>query len=128
VYQSRRWRLEYIALSTTPNQQLWLQSALNELHIDSLAAALNADNNGSIDLTRISDRSKHIDIADQHERDLVETGKINLLHVPSKNDLADVNTKPLPRPQFLYLREQVSPRPSARKTGLIISTLLPIFT
>jgi len=56
---------EYIALSTSVKQQLWLQNALNELHIDIPAAALNTDNNGSIDLTnnpRISDKSKRIDI------------------------------------------------------------------
>jgi len=53
----------------------------SELHIDIPAAALNADNNGSIDLTnnpRISDKSKHIDISYQHVRDRIETGKINL--------------------------------------------------
>jgi len=51
---------EYIALSTTAKQQLW--NTLNKLHIDISAAALNTDNNGSIDLTnnpRISDKSKH---------------------------------------------------------------------
>jgi len=32
---------EYIALSTTARQQLWLKNALNELHIDIPAAALN---------------------------------------------------------------------------------------
>ena len=101
---------EYIALSTTAKQQLWLQNALNELHIDISAAALQTDNNGTIDLTNnpcISDKSKHIDIAYHHVRDLVETGKINLLHVPSKDNLANINTKALPSPQFLYLREQV---------------------
>jgi len=101
---------EYIVLSTTAKQQLWLQNALNELHIDLSAVALHTDNNGTINLTnnpRISDKSKHIDIAYHHVWDLVETGKINLLHVPSKDNLVDINTKALPRPQFLYLREQV---------------------
>jgi len=55
-----------------------------------------------------SDKTKHINISLYHHiRDLVETGKINLLHFPSKNNLADINTKALPRPQFLYLTEQV---------------------
>jgi len=101
---------EYIALSTTTKQQLWLQNALNELHIDLSATALHTDNNGTIDLTnnlRISNKSKYIDIVYYHVWDLVETGKINLLHVPSKDNLADINTKALPTPQFLYLREQV---------------------
>jgi len=98
---------EYIALSTTAKQQLWLQNALNELHIDISAAALQTDNNGTIDLTNNPRISDNIDIAYHHVWDLVETGKINLLHVPSKDNLANINTKALPSPQFLYLREQV---------------------
>ena len=89
-------------------QQIWLQNALGEL-ID-IPAALNTDNNGSIDLTnnpRISDKSKHIDIAYHHVRDVVEIGKVNLLHVASTDNLADICTKPLPRPQFLNLGTRV---------------------
>jgi len=101
---------EYIALSTTAKQQIWLQNALSELRID-IPAALSTDNSGSIDLTnnaRISDRSKHIDIAYHHVRDLVDTGTINLLHVASVDNLADLCTKPLPLPRFLTLRDNVS--------------------
>jgi len=56
---------------------------------------------------RISDKSKHIDIAYHHIRDLVEKGDINLFHVASEDNLADICTKALPRPQFCNLREKV---------------------
>jgi len=102
---------EYIALSTTAKQQIWLLNALAELRLDSeIPAALHTDNIGAIDLTsnpRISDKSKHIDIAYHHVRDLVENGMINVLHVPSEENLADICTKPLPRSRFIYLREKV---------------------
>jgi len=103
---------EYVALSTTAKQQIWLQNALKELRID-IPAALNTDNIGSIDLTnnpRISDKSKHIDIAYHHVRNLVQDGIINLLHVASQDNLADICTKALPRPQFCVLRDNVCVR------------------
>jgi len=102
---------EYIALLTTAKQQIWLLNALAELRLDSeIPAALHTDNIGAIDLTsnpRISDKSKHIDIAYHHVRDLVENGTINVLHVPSEENLADICMKPLPWPRFTYLREKV---------------------
>jgi len=102
---------EYIALSTTAKQQIWLQNALAELRLDSeIPAALHTDNIGAIDLTsnlHISDKSKHINIAYHHIRDLVENGIINLLHVPSEDNLADICTKPLPLPRFCTLRDDV---------------------
>ena len=100
---------EYIAISTTAKQQIWLQNALSELRID-IPAALSTNNNGSIDLThnpRISDKSKHIDIAYHHIRDLAEKGIINLLRVASEDNLADICTKALLRPQFRSLREKL---------------------
>jgi len=43
---------EYVALSTTAKQQVWLQNALNELHID-IPTALSTDNNRFIEKSRI---------------------------------------------------------------------------
>jgi len=100
---------EYIALSTTAKQHMWLQNALNELQI-SIPSALSTDNDGTIDLTenpRISDRSKHIDVAYHHVRDLVETRKLTVLHIPSADNLADLCTKPFPYPRLRLLRDLV---------------------
>jgi len=60
-----------------------------ELRVD-IPTAISTNNNGSIDLTAnrcISDKSKHIDVTYHHVRDLVEAGKINLLHVPSEDNV-----------------------------------------
>ena len=53
------------------------------------------------------DRSKHIDIQYQFTRGLAKAGKIDLTYVPTKEMLADVLTKPLPRPQHEYLAHGV---------------------
>jgi len=101
---------EYLALSFTSKQQLWLQSALKELGFSAIPSALSTDNEGTVDLVhnpRISDHSKHIDIAYHHVRDLVETGKLTVLHVPGADNLADICTKALPGPRFRQLKEAV---------------------
>lgn len=101
---------ECIPLSTSSKQQIWLQNALKELHVD-IPCSISADNDGSIDLSenpRISDKSKHIDVAYHHIRDLVETGKITVLWIPSAtNFLVGICTKPLLGPKFLNLRKKV---------------------
>jgi len=101
---------EYISTSLAAKQQLWLQYALKELGFTSIPSALSTDGEGAVDLTqnpRISDRSKHIDIAYHHVRDLVETGKLVVLHVPGSHNLADICTKAMPGPIFFMLRDGV---------------------
>ena len=69
------------ALSTAAKQHIRLLHALEELRL-SIPAALSTDSDGSIDLTintQISDRSKHIEVAYHHVRDLVESGKLSVL-------------------------------------------------
>ena len=101
---------EYISLSLAAKQQIWLQLALKELGFSSIPAALSTDGNGAVDLTqnpRISDRSKHIDVAYHHIRNLVESGKLVILHVPGSENLADICTKAMPGPKFSLLRDGV---------------------
>jgi hypothetical protein len=101
---------EYIALSTAAKHHMWLQHALVELRLLHVPSALSTDNDGTIDLTlnpRISDRSKHIDVAYHHVRDLAETGKLTVLYVTSHDNLADICTKPLPGPRLSFLRNSV---------------------
>jgi hypothetical protein len=49
-------------------------------------------------------RTKHIAIQFHHFRDFVAKGKIRLEHVSTKEQVADIATKPLPRDAFQYLR------------------------
>ena len=70
-------------------------------------SALSCDNLGTINLTenpRISDRSKHIDIAYHFIRELVENGTITILHVPGEVNSADIYTKVLPGLQYEFLK------------------------
>lgn len=63
-------------------------------------ATLYGDNSGSIALTKNTkhnSRVKHIDIRHHYIREHVEDGDIQVIYVPSNENLADVFTKPLPR-------------------------------
>ena len=71
---------------------------------------MSTDGEEAVDQTqnpRISDRSKHIDIAYHHVCDLVETEKLVLLYAPGSDDLADVCTRAMSGPIFFMLRDGV---------------------
>lgn len=100
---------EYIALSETSREILWLRQFLRELNLlNSSPAILLCDNNGSMvlaaDPTHHS-RSKHIDVKHHFIRERVDEGSVDLWRVPSADNLADIFTKPLPRPAFLRFRD-----------------------
>jgi len=52
-------------------------------------------------------RTKHIDIQHHYVRELVKERTINLIYIPTADQLADVLTKPLPRLQFAELIERL---------------------
>ena len=68
------------------------------------------DNTGALELAMVSKirpRTKHINNKYHHFRSAVRTGRIGVAHVPTKEQLADVFTKPLDQNMFLYLRRKL---------------------
>ena len=59
-------------------------------------------------------RTKHIDIRHHFIKDLVDSGQVLLKYLPTDKMLADILTKPLPKPRFLELCKQLV-RPRARR-------------
>ena len=97
---------EYMAISMTAKHYLWTTRAITELLGKPIPAAIRNDNTGALDICsnhRINDRSKHIDIHYHWIRELVEHGQITIIHVDTKDNLADICTKPLARPTHDYL-------------------------
>ena len=67
---------------------------------------LYVDNQAAIILTetvKSQERSKHIDIKYHHVRSLVERQELTIQYVASKENIADVLTKALPRDQHTIL-------------------------
>jgi hypothetical protein len=52
-------------------------------------------------------KTKHIEVRNHFSRDNVEKGKIDLIHVPTHDQPADIFTKPLDQANFTRLRGEV---------------------
>ena len=65
------------------------------------------DNTSAIMISKnpvLHSRTKHIEIRHHFIRDHVEKGDIELIHIDTKNQIADIFTKPLSTQQYLELR------------------------
>ena len=97
---------EYLATSYTVKQGLWGRSFLIEIgvNVNKYTIRMYVDNMGSIDLTkdpRFHNRTKHIPIHHHFIREHVEDKTFEMIYCPTKDQLADVFTKPLPRATFM---------------------------
>jgi hypothetical protein len=75
-------------------------TALEELNMHVTNAAILCNNMAAIHIAynhKIGDRSQHIDIADHLVGENVESGRMSLLQVKSRDHLADICTKGLPQ-------------------------------
>lgn len=89
---------EYMALSTTVQEALWLRQFFKEFVAGDEGTVVNCDNRSALDLastTGYHARTKHIDVRHHFLRDHVENGEIILSHVGTNDMMADVLTKPL---------------------------------
>ncbi|KXJ30251.1 hypothetical protein RP20_CCG005620 [Aedes albopictus] len=101
---------EYIALSSAATEAIWLTGILNDLGVTGIEPVkIFEDNHGCIGMAKNfeSKRAKHIDIRYHFIRDQVSEGKIEVLPIGTKNQLADICTKALDGEQFLTLRQRL---------------------
>jgi len=95
---------EYMSVSKGAKQGMWMAQLLRDLGYvkylgpNPFRVELKEDNKSTIHQVKnahLNDRSKHIDIAYHHVRDLQRKGRINISYVPSEDMIADGLTKPL---------------------------------
>ncbi len=101
---------EYMSLSDTARQLIWIQSIYHELGFKVHGIELNIDNQGAIFLAQNQmqeHRSKHIDIRYHYVRECVEDGKIVLIYIPTNQQAADILTKNLAYVKFQELRSSI---------------------
>ncbi|KAH0818317.1 hypothetical protein GEV33_004473 [Tenebrio molitor] len=95
---------EYVAACQTVKELIWLKLLLSELaNFEDFKATLHVDNESAINLIKnpeFHQRSKHMDVRYHFIRDKYIMGEFNLVHVSSKQQQADILTKPLPRVAF----------------------------
>ena len=87
-----------MALANSVQEGLFLQQHLADfLCINPCPISIYVDNKGTIDLAKNPvqhQRSKHIDIKFHFIRYHIQTGRVDVVYVPSKENIADLFTKP----------------------------------
>jgi hypothetical protein len=101
---------EYIAASDTSRQIVWMRRLLKALgEPQAEPTPLFIDNSTAIHMTedeRGDARRKHINVRYHYIRSMIEDKEISAQWVGTDQQLADIYTKPLPRPKFIELRSR----------------------
>ena len=102
---------EYVAAATASCQAVWLSRLVAELlGTTPSKVKLMVDNKSAIALSKNPvhhDRSKHIDTKFHYIRECIEEGKIDVAHVGTDGQLADIFTKALGRVKFVEMRQKL---------------------
>jgi hypothetical protein len=102
---------EYIAAATGACQGVWLSRLLADLTCSEVKKfRLLIDNRSAQELSKnpvYHERTKHIDTRYHNIRECVADGKVEVEHVSTDDQLADILTKALGRIRFAELRRQL---------------------
>ena len=103
---------EYVALASAVKEALWLCSLLRQMGFEQQEATLiYCDNQACISIAQnkvLNERSKHIDIRFHFVREAIEAKEIELMYMPTVDNIADIFTKPLSRDRFNLLRDKLN--------------------
>ena len=98
---------EYIGLSDICDEVIWLRQLFLDLGITfTLPTVIYEDNQGAIDLSYNPvhhKRTKHINVRFHSIREKIQQGLIEVQHISTDKQLADVLTKPLAKTRFNLL-------------------------
>eukprot|EP00253_Pinus_taeda_P022752 PITA_22752 len=102
---------EYVAAASCCTQLLWMMQTLQDFQITCTPPIpILCDNTSAISISKIPvmhSKTKHIPINYHFLREQVLEQKVKLEYVSSKEQVADIFTKPLPKETFEYLRQQL---------------------
>ncbi|KAJ4763435.1 Pol [Rhynchospora pubera] len=98
---------EYVAAGSCCTQLLWMMQTLRDFELDFQKIPILCDNTSAILISKnpvLHSRTKHTEIRHHFIRDHVEKGDVELVYIDTKEQIADIFTKPLPTQQHLELR------------------------
>eukprot|EP00253_Pinus_taeda_P028408 PITA_28408 len=102
---------EYVAAASCYTQLIWMMQTLQDFQITcNPPISIFCDNTSAISISKnpvMHSKTKHIPIKYHFLREQVLEQKVKLEYVPSKEQFADILTKPLPRKTFEYLRQKL---------------------
>ncbi|WVZ53009.1 hypothetical protein U9M48_004002 [Paspalum notatum var. saurae] len=101
---------EYVAAASCCSQLLWMKATLSDFGLRFGKIPLLVDSTSAISVAKnpvLHSRTKHIDVRFHFLRDHYEKGDIDLVHIVSANQLADIFTMPLEFGAFTHLRGEL---------------------
>lgn len=102
---------EYIALCETTKEVAWLRGLISDFGVNiEEPVNIQTDSQSCIAMvkdTRLSRRTKHVDIKYHFVKEMCNTGLVKLTYVPSEENVADIMTKPLGPTRIKKLRELI---------------------
>lgn len=106
---------EYVVAFMNCTQAIWMKHVLEGFKVPvSKSVNIFCDNTSAINISKNSvlrATTKHIELKYHFLREKVQNKEVVLQHVSSKEQLADIFTKPLPKTTFTYLRGELGVLP-----------------
>jgi hypothetical protein len=104
-------KAEYVAaVAACYSQLLWMIATLRDFGLEFRRVPLFCDSTSAISIAKnpfLHSKTKHIEVHFHFLRDHYEKGDIDLHHIDTQNQLADIFTKPLDQAQFTRLRGEL---------------------
>jgi hypothetical protein len=104
-------KVEYVAAGQCCAQLLWMRQTLWDFNYNLSKVPLLCDNESAIHMADNPvehSHTKHIDIRHHFLRDHQQKGDIEVYHINTENQLADIFTKPLDEKRFCRLRSELN--------------------
>jgi hypothetical protein len=102
---------EYVAAASCCAQLLWMRQTLKDYGVICDKVPLFCDNESAIAISYNPvqhSKTKHIEIRHHFIRDHVKRGEIDIVHLSTQEQLADIFTKPLDEARFRELRHELN--------------------
>jgi hypothetical protein len=100
---------EHLAVSAAVQEIKWIKQLLQEITMKlDTSTTLLCDNQSAIQISNNDthhNRTKHIDIRHHFIRDALKKKELNMVWIPTEEQVADILTKPLAVIQFTRLRD-----------------------
>ena len=103
--------VEYKTLSLTLKELTWIHMLLNTMNIEVETPMMIWEDN-QVTINLVTDTSavkltKHIDVRHHFIREFYDEGLIDIKHIPTRSQTADILTKSLGRQLFCLFRDKI---------------------
>ena len=98
---------EYMAATQACKEAIWIQRLLGELGHKQQKITVYCDSQSALHIARnpaFHSRTKHIGVQYHFVREVVEEGSVDMQKIHTKDNLADVMTKPINTNKFIWCR------------------------